>query len=447
MSRRQRRRKPADRGIVDIVDLASNARGVGHVDGKAVFVADTLPGEQALYRPTKQKKSYEEAALETLFSASAKRVTPRCAHFGVCGGCALQHAGENAQLEFKQGQLMAALERVGKVEPETVLAPLVDTRWGYRRRARLGVKYVEKKGGTLVGFRERGAPFIALLNRCEVLVAPVGNRLTDLAELIDGLSIRERLPQIEVAAADNAIALVFRVLDPPSEADRERLREFGERFDFSIYLQPGNEDTIAPLDADAPALYYELPAWDAKLYFKPNDFVQIHAGINARMIEQALALLEVDASHDVLELFSGLGNFSIPLARKARRVITVEGEQGLVERARDNARVNGVDNIEAHVANLFEPPDDAAWRREKVDRVLIDPPRSGAAEMLESIAATGAERIVYVSCHPATLARDAGELVHRYGYRLTHAGVMDMFPHTAHVESMAVFVKQGGEGA
>ncbi|MES1951080.1 TrmA family RNA methyltransferase [Salinisphaera sp. S4-8] len=446
MSRRQRRRKPADRGLVDIVDLASNARGVGHVDGKAIFVADTLPGEQALYRPTKQKKQYEEAALETLFSASDKRVTPRCAHFGLCGGCALQHAGEDAQLEFKQGQLLAALERVGKVAPDTVLAPLVDTRWGYRRRARLGVKYVEKKGGTLVGFRERGAPFIALLKRCEVLVAPVGNRLTDLAALIDGLSIRERLPQIEVAAGDNAIALVFRVLDEPTEADRARMREFGERFDFSIYLQPGNEDTIAPLDGHAPALYYELPAWDARLYFKPNDFVQIHAGINARMIDQALELLDVDASHDVLELFSGLGNFSVPLARKARRVITVEGEAGLVERARDNARRNGADNIETHVANLFEPPEDAAWRQQKVDRVLIDPPRSGAAEMLESIAATGAERIVYCSCHPATLARDAGELVHRYGYRLTHAGVMDMFPHTAHVESMAVFVKQGTHG-
>ena len=442
MSRRQRRRKPAERGVIEIQDLASNARGVGHVDGKAVFVADTLPGEQALYRPTKRKKNYEEASLETLFSASEKRVTPRCAHFGLCGGCALQHAGENAQLEFKQQQLLDALERVGKVSPDTVLEPLVDARWGYRRRARLGAKYVPKKGGTLVGFRERGAPFIALLQRCEVLVESVGNRLTDLATLIDGLSIRERLPQIEVAAADNAVALVFRVLDEPTEADRERLRAFGTEFGFSIYLQPGNEDTIAPLDADAPALYYDLPAYDARLYFQPNDFVQIHAGINARMIDQALGLLDVREDHSVLELFSGLGNFSIPLARKAARVVTVEGEASLVERARENARINGAENIEAHVANLFEPPADAPWMAEKVDRVLIDPPRSGAAEMLEAIAATGAERIVYCSCHPATLARDAGELVHQYGYRLTYAGVMDMFPHTAHVESMAVFTRE-----
>jgi len=443
MSRSRRRRKPADRGIVDIVDLASNARGVGHVDGKAVFVADTLPGERALYRPTKRKKDYEEASLETLFSASDKRVTPRCAHFGVCGGCALQHAGENAQIEFKQGQLMAALERVGKVAPNRVLEPLVDERWGYRRRARLGVKYVPKKGGTLVGFRERGAPFIALLKRCEVLVPSVGDHLTDLAALIDGLSIRERLPQIEVAAADNAVALVFRVLDAPTDADRQRLREFGARFDFSIYLQPGNEHTIAPLDENAPALYYDLPAYDARLFFQPNDFVQIHAGINARMIDQALELLDVREQHRVLELFSGLGNFSIPLARQAGRVVTVEGDAALVARARENARHNGADNIEAHVANLFEPPTQAPWMAEKVDRILIDPPRSGAAEMLEAIAATGAERIVYCSCHPATLARDAGKLVHQYGYRLSHAGVMDMFPHTAHVESMAVFVKEG----
>lgn len=441
MSRRQRRRQPADRGVIDIEDLAGNARGVGHVDGKAVFVADTLPGERALYRPTKRKKSYDEARLETLFSASEKRVTPRCAHFGLCGGCALQHAGEDAQLVFKQQQLLDALERVGKVAPDTVLAPLVDARWGYRRRARLGVKYVPKKGGTLVGFRERGAPFIALLQRCEVLVESVGGRLTDLATLIDGLSIRERLPQIEVAAADNAVALVFRVLDEPTPADRERLLEFGARFDFSIYLQPGNEQTIASLADDAPALYYDLPAYDARLYFQPNDFVQIHAGINARMIDQALDLLDVQADHCVLELFSGLGNFSVPLARRAARVITVEGDQSLVERARENARCNGADNIAAHVANLFEPPADARWMGETVDRVLIDPPRSGAAEMLEAIAATGATRIVYCSCHPATLARDAGELVHRYGYRLTHAGVMDMFPHTAHVESMAVFEK------
>ncbi|MES1925444.1 23S rRNA (uracil(1939)-C(5))-methyltransferase RlmD [Salinisphaera sp. T31B1] len=443
MSRRSRRRAPAERGVVEIEDLASNARGVGHVDGKAVFVADTLPGERVLYRPTKRKPRFDEASLETLFSASATRTTPRCKHFGVCGGCALQHADAAAQIEFKQSQLMDALERVGKVRPETVLAPLSDARWGYRRRARLGVKYVPKKGGTLVGFRERGAPFIALLERCEVLVESVGTRLTELARMIDTLSIRQRLPQIEVAAADNAVALVLRVLDSPTEADRAQLAAFGQTHGFSIYLQPGNEDTIEPLSLDAPALYYELPAYDVRLYFRPNDFVQIHAGINRAMVDQALSLLQLDHDDTVLELFAGLGNFSLPMARTARRVITVEGEGGLVERARDNARANGLDNIEAHVANLFEPPATAAWTTGPVDKVLIDPPRSGALEVLDQVAATGARRIVYCSCHPATLARDAGELVGRLGYRLTHAGVMDMFPHTAHIESMAVFERTG----
>jgi len=441
MSRNRRRAKKADRGIVDIVDMASNARGVGRDDGKAIFVADTLPGERALYRPTRRKRDFEEAALETLLSAAPERVTPRCAHFGVCGGCALQHADEQAQLGFKQDQLMAALTRVGKVDPEQVLAPLVDARWGYRRRARLGVKHVPKKGGTLVGFRERGAPFIAVLQRCEVLVESVGNRLVALAELIDTLSIRERIPQIEVAAGDNAIALVFRVLDAPSAEDREKLAEFGASHDFSMYLQPGNEDTIAPLDPDAPALYYELPRFDARLYFQPNDFVQIHAGINEQMVDQALGLLDVQPDDTVLELFSGLGNFSVPLARRARKVVTVEGEASLVERARANARVNGAANIDAYAANLFEPGTRPAWLPDRADKVLIDPPRSGAAEMIDLVAATGAARIVYCSCHPATLARDAGELVHRHGYRLTHAGVMDMFPHTAHIESMAVFEK------
>lgn len=439
MSRRNKRaRKPA-LGITQITDLASNARGVGHVEGKAVFVADALPGEAVLYQPVKVKRDYEQAEMVTLFSAAAERVTPGCAHFGVCGGCALQHASAEAQLRFKQNQLIEALARVGDVTPERVLAPLTGARWGYRRRARLGVKYVPKKGGTLVGFRERGAPFIAQLARCEVLVPEVGTRLQDMAAMIDTLSIRERLPQIEVAAADNAIALVLRVLDEPSAEDRRILAEFGHRHGFVIFLQPGNEQTIAPLDDPAPALYYTLPAHDARLYFRPNDFVQIHGEINRAMVDEALAQLAPEPHETVLELFSGLGNFSIPLARQAARVVTVEGEAGLVERARENARANRCDNIEAHVDDLFAPAARPAWLPEHVDKVLIDPPRSGAAEIIEQVAASGAKRIVYCSCHPATLARDARVLIHEHGYRLEAAGVMDMFPHTAHIESMAVF--------
>ncbi|MES1935928.1 23S rRNA (uracil(1939)-C(5))-methyltransferase RlmD [Salinisphaera hydrothermalis] len=439
MSRRRNRKKRPERGVVEITDLASNGRGVGHVDGKAIFVADTLPGEQALYQPVKVKRDYEQAEMTTLFSASPDRATPRCAHFGVCGGCILQHASPEAQVEFKQRQLLDALTRVGGVVPERVLEPLVGARWGYRRRARLGAKHVPKKGGTLVGFRERGAPFIAQLSRCEVLVPEVGTRLAELGRLIDDLSICSAIPQIEVAAGDNHIALVFRVLEDPSTVDRERLADYERATGFVIYLQPGNESTIVPLSGEPEPLYYDLPAYDARLYFQPNDFVQIHGDINRRMIDAALAQLDVGADDTVLELFSGLGNFSVPLSRAAREVITVEGEAGLVERARANAARNGATNISAHVDNLFEPAERPAWRPERADKVLLDPPRSGAAEVLGHVAATGAQRIVYCSCHPATLARDAATLVEQYGYRLTAAGVMDMFPHTAHIESMAVF--------
>ncbi|MGB7754897.1 MAG: 23S rRNA (uracil(1939)-C(5))-methyltransferase RlmD [Salinisphaera sp.] len=439
MSRRCKRRKSPEHGVVEITDLASNGRGVGHVDGKAIFVADTLPGERALYKPVKVKRDYEQAEMATLFSASPQRATPRCAHFGVCGGCILQHASPQAQVEFKQRQLIDALERVGGVSPARVLEPLVGARWGYRRRARLGVKHVPKKGGTLVGFRERGAPFIAQLSRCEVLVPEVGERLTELGHLIDGLSIRSAIPQIEVAAGDNHIALVFRVLEEPTPEDRERLREYAEMTGLGIYLQPGNESTIAPLAGKPEPLYYDLPAYDARLQFEPNDFVQIHAEINRQMIDAAITHLDVQHDDTVLELFSGLGNFSMPLSRSAGEVITVEGEAGLVARARANAERNGVTNITAHVDNLFEPAEHPAWLPGRADKVLLDPPRSGAAEVLEHVAATGASRVVYCSCHPATLARDAATLVERHGYRLVAAGVMDMFPHTAHIESMAVF--------
>lgn len=445
MSRRRKRKKQPDCGTVEITDLASNGRGVGHVEGKAIFVDDTLPGERALYRPRKVKRDYEEAEMATLFSASPERATPRCAHFGLCGGCVLQHAAPEAQVAFKQRQLLDALERVGGVSPARLLEPLTASRWSYRRRARLGVKYVPKKGGTLVGFRERGTPFIAQLSRCEVLVPDVGDRLTELARLIDDLSIRASIPQIEVAAGDNYTALVFRVLQEPSPADRARLAEYSQASGFALYLQPGNATTIAPLTDVSEPLYYDLPAYDARLYFEPHDFVQIHGEINRKMVDAALANLDVQMHETVLELFSGLGNFSIPLARRARKVITVEGDGGLVARARANARANGAHNVAAHVDNLFEPAAQPTWRPSRVDKVLLDPPRSGATEALGHIAAAGASRIAYCSCHPATLARDAATLVGEHGYRLAAAGVMDMFPHTAHVESMAVF-DRGHEG-
>lgn len=425
-----------------IADLASDGRGVGRdTDGKTVFVADSLPGEQVRYRRTKKKRQHDEGALEEVLTAAPERVEARCPHFGVCGGCALQHLDPDAQIRFKESQILETLERVGGVTPDEVLPPVTGRRWNYRRRARLGVKYVHAKGGTLVGFRERGSPFVAVLEECHVLVSEIGDRLVDLQKLIDSLSIRERLPQIEVAAGDDSTALVLRVLDPPTDEDRERLTAFGRETGLWFYLQPGGPDTIAPLSANAPALDYALPEFDVRIGFEPTDFVQIHGEVNAAMVSQALRLLQPQADDRVLELFSGLGNFSLPLARTVSEVVTVEGEAGLVERARVNAAANGMQNVHCHTGDLFEPSNDAPWLAGGADKLLLDPPRSGAKEVLPAASELAPARIVYCSCHPATLARDAATLVQEYGYRLAAAGAVDMFPHTAHAEAMALFIK------
>ncbi len=436
---RANRGKPADPvpGVVE--DLATDGRGVLHREGKAVFIADCLPGEEIIYRPRRRNRHLDEGTLETVVTAAPERVEPRCAHFGVCGGCALQHADEHAQLGFKQKQVLDALSRVGKVSPETVVEPIRGATWGYRRRARLGAKHVPKKGGTLVGFRERGTPFITRTESCHVLAPVVGLRLQALAELIDGLSVRKALPQIEVAVADNACALVLRVLEEPSEGDLARLQAFAAAHSVWFFLQRGGPDTVVPLSRDTPELHYRLDRFDVTLAFQPGDFIQVNAQANEAMVAQALEWLAPTPQMRVLELFAGLGNFTLPLARRAGQVVSVEGDAGLVRRAGENAARNGLDNITPHVADLFAPGERPAWLRGPFDAVLLDPPRSGAQEMVPLIAAGEPQCIVYVSCHPATLARDAGELVHRHGYRLKRAGVIDMFPHTAHVESMALF--------
>ncbi|MEQ8798821.1 MAG: 23S rRNA (uracil(1939)-C(5))-methyltransferase RlmD [Salinisphaeraceae bacterium] len=442
MSRKSARRAPAGPFELTVADLAADGRGVGRDDtGKTVFVPDCLPGERITYLRKRQHRQHDEGLLESVLEAAPERVTPRCPHFGLCGGCALQHLDAEAQVAFKQQQVLTTLARVGGVIPDRTLPPVTGARWGYRRRARLGVKYVAKKGGTLVGFRERGSPFVAMLDECHVLVPAVGHRLTELQTLIDGLSIREQLPQIEVAAGDDVTAVVMRVLATPSAADREQLAAFAKANDFVIYLQTGGLDTVAPLQPPAPALTYDLPEFDVRVAFEPTDFVQIHAEVNRGMVSQAVQLLEAGPSDTVLELFAGLGNFSLPLARRAGQVIAVEGEAGLVARARANAAVNGLTNVEAHVADLFEPADGAAWLHPPADRLLLDPPRSGAREILPAAVASRPGRIVYCSCHPATLARDAATLVNDFGYRLEAAGAVDMFPHTAHVEAMALFTR------
>jgi 23S rRNA (uracil1939-C5)-methyltransferase len=437
-----RRRKPLPQEPFElqIHDLSHDGRGVArNAEGKTVFVHGALVGERVMARLTRRSKSHDEADVVEVLDASADRVVPRCPHFGVCGGCSLQHLAPEAQVAAKQQALLDALAHLGKVTPEEVLAPLRnETPWGYRRKARLGVKYVPKKGKVLVGFRERGTPYVTDLQECHVLHPRISALLQPLSVMIDGFSIRDKVPQVEVAMDDTQLVLIFRVLEPPSDRDTEALRAFGRDHDLFVYLQPGGPDSVAPLD-EAAELAYALPGFDLSLSFLPNDFTQVNTAINRQMVPRAIDLLDIQPGEQVLDLFCGVGNFTLPLATRADRVVGVEGDAGLVARARANAERNGLDNVSFHVANLYEDLERPPWLGEHYDKVLLDPPRSGALEILGDLPKLGARRLVYVSCYPGTLARDAGELVHKHGYRLLAAGVMDMFPHTAHVESIALF--------
>lgn len=436
---KQRKRLPPDPVEADIESMTHEGRGLTHVDGKAVFVFGALAGERVRFRYTRVQRRYDEGEVVEVLSPASERVQPRCAHFGVCGGCALQHMDADAQIRMKQQTLADVLSRIGKVEPERWLPPLTAGHWGYRRKARLGVRRVAKKGRVLVGFRERGSAFVTDCAHCDVLHPDVGNRLDDLARLVEALDIRERVPQIEVAQGDGPAVLVFRVLDPPSEADLARLQQFSADTGLHVYLQPGGTDSVAALPGQAVELSYALPRHQVRIAFEPTDFTQVNLELNRLMLDQALDLLDPQPDERVLDLFCGVGNFSLPIARRARSVVGVEGEQGLVERARRNAARNAISNAEFHQADLYADLEAAPWQRERFDKVLLDPPRSGAREVLDLIDRLGARRVVYVSCYASTLARDAEHLVHALGYRLAAAGAMDMFPHTAHLESMALF--------
>ncbi|MDR3386436.1 MAG: 23S rRNA (uracil(1939)-C(5))-methyltransferase RlmD [Rudaea sp.] len=423
----------------DITDLSHDGRGVAHVNGKAIFVAGALAGERVRLRFTGKHRHYDEAAVEEILRPSPDRVTPRCAHFGVCGGCALQHLDAGAQISAKQRVLLENLERIGKVTPANVLAPLTDSPWGYRRKARLSVKFVEKKGRVLVGFRESNGRYVADIQRCEVLHPAVGECIEAITAMIESLDGKRDIPQIEVAAGDDLVALIFRHLQPLSPHDRDALVAFGKAQRLGIYLQPGGNDSVAalwPLDAH---LSFRLPAYDVELDFQPLDFIQVNAGMNRRMIDHALALLDPQPTDRVLDLFCGLGNFTLPLARRAAHVTGVEGEAGLVRRAVENARRNNVANADFFSADLAADQRATPWAKASYDLLLLDPPRSGAAAVLEYLPKRGVRRVVYVACHPGSLARDAGILVQQHGFALASAGVMDMFPHTAHVESIALF--------
>jgi 23S rRNA (uracil1939-C5)-methyltransferase len=423
----------------EVVDLAHDGRGVARLGGKAVFVAGALPGERVLVRRTRQRARHDEALLLEVLAPAATRVAPACRHYGRCGGCALQHLAPAAQVESKARELRSQLERIGRVRAARELEPLQGPLYGYRRRARLGVRLLPASGRAIVGFRERSSPRLADVRDCPVLAAPAGALCEALGELVGLLSIADRVPQIEVAVGEHATVLVLRVLRAPSAADLERLRAFGAAHRVELWLQPGGAESAAPIDPPGAVLDYSLPEFGVSLEFGPLDFVQVGGELNRRMVAQCVGLLGPGPGDSVLDLYCGLGNFTLPLARRAGRVLGVEGEAGLVGRARRNAERNGITNARFVVADLTAALTAERWVRERYDLVLLDPPRAGAAEILPLIAASGARRVVYISCHPASLARDAGILVHQHGFRLMAAGVMDMFPQTAHVESLAVF--------
>jgi len=423
---------------VTIVDLTHDGVGVADLDGRRIFVADALPGERVEIALRKRRRKVQEAELTRVLEPSPSRVQPQCEHFGRCGGCALQHLEHDAQVSFKQQVVAGALKRIGNVEPLDWLPPVVSEPWHYRRRARLGVKYVTGKNRVLVGFRERARPYITDMQSCPVLMPPVDSLLGELAELIEKSSVKDQLPQIEVAVADDAVALVFRVLADPSAADTEAFRAFGARFGLDMYWQRGGPGTIVPLDR-ARALTYRLSEFGLGFEFLPTDFVQVNIAVNAELVSTAVRLAEIQAGDRVLDLYCGLGNFSLPLAQRAVELLGVEGDAGLVARAVRNAARNGIANTRFVAADLMAP----GWGfyRERWDVVVLDPPRTGAEGPVAELDASGVRRVVYVSCHPATLARDARSLVERHGFTLRAARVFDMFPHTHHVEALALFTR------
>jgi len=432
---------------VRIDGVSHDGRGIAAVDGKKVFVPDVLEGEQVRILRRRRRRNYDEAELLEVLQAASGRSPPRCAVFGTCGGCSLQHVSPPEQRRIKELALRDSLERIGGVVPARWLDPVADERpggsWNYRRRARLAVKYVSGKSRVLVGFRERSKPFVTDMGRCEILAVPVDGLIEPLSALIGELSIRSRLPQIEVAVADNGVELLMRVLDPPSPADRARLVRFGAEHGVRIALQTGGPEAIERLlpAAPEPVLEYRLPDFDLTLRFEAADFIQVNREVNRRMVSTVVDLLGIGPGVEVLDLFCGLGNFSLALARRGAGVLGVEGEERQVRRARDNARLNGIESCEFVAADLAALSGQEAWLARRRDRLLLDPPRSGAAEVLRYVPAIGAARIAYVSCHPGTLARDVGQLVREAGYTLAAAGILDMFPHTAHVESIAILEK------
>lgn len=427
-----------------IVNLSNDGKGVARINGKATFIQGALPDETVEFQYTRVKKDFDEGRLISVTTPSPLRVEPKCPHYEMCGGCSLQHLSEKEQIHFKQEQLLDLLSRFGRTEPQEVLSPLASEHWNYRNKARLSVRYVEKKQAAMVGFRERNNPrYITEITQCPVLNAKLDADIIPLRQLIDSMEDKHCIAQIEVAAGDDEIGLIFRNLTALTTNDELRIQQFAEQYRYKIFLQPAGPDSVYcfyPPNA-SDYLSYSLPDYKITFQFHPNDFTQVNASLNRLMIQRALQLMDLKNSDIVLDLFCGLGNFSLPMAQFCSKVVGVEGSKTMVDRAYMNAQANHINNVDFYAANLDDIAEVNNIVKQSFNKVLIDPPRSGALEIVKQIDSLNPERIVYVSCNPVTLARDTDILVNQKGYVLISAGVMDMFPHTAHVESIALFEK------
>lgn len=419
----------------EITGLSHEGRGIAHVQGKTTFLAGGLPGESVEFIYLKRRSQLDEGQVTRLLSTAPERTSPVCPHFGLCGGCKLQHLQHLAQVKSKQHILLEQLQHIGGVQPLMVLPPLIGPPTGYRHRARLGVKFVSAKNKVLVGFHENNGRYLADMNSCAVLHPSIGERITDLAQLVQSLAAYRTIPQIEVSVGDTDTALLFRHLQPLCLEDLQRLRQFGEKHGWQIHLQPSGVDSVHCLypSTEPPLLSYHVE--NIELCFQPTDFTQVNPTINRLMVAQALQLLQPQSHEIFLDLFCGIGNFTLPLALQCQKILGIEGQAKAVQRAIANAQHNHITNAEFLVGDLTK---DNSFLNQKIDKILLDPPRTGAWELVKVLPALKPKVILYVSCNPATLARDSKELV-RQGYQLSKVGVMDMFPHTSHMESMALF--------
>ena len=427
--------------FLQIESLDQEGRGIARRDGKVIFIEGALPGESVEIETYRKKAAFEVAVATTIRNESASRTTPGCEFFGLCGGCSLQHMDSRTQVAAKQRVLEDNLRHIGKVTPEQILPAIHGPAWGYRHRARLTSRYVFKKGGALVGFHEKRSSYVADMRSCEVLPPRISALLLPLRALVSSLSIHARMPQIELAITQTADVLVLRNLDPVTPEDEDKLRVFADTHRVVFYLQPaGPESAQLFYPPSADALFYTLPEFDVQIHFRPTDFTQVNHSINQVLVRRALNLLAPQPGERIADLFCGLGNFTLPIARSGASVIGIEGSAGLIKRAQENAQRNGLaGNTQFLTMDLFKI-DAAQWAAlGKFDKLLIDPPRDGAMELVKLIGSDGPRRIVYVSCSPSTLARDAEVLVAVHGYKLRAAGIVNMFPHTAHVESIALF--------